>query len=186
MHRYSGYCPVTQYGPHLATRKSGYCEPHHVQYTQEKRRWHSSMNNYLRKTTPNDPGPWQARYATINWVPAQIQPNPEATAAASPDEDSQASNTDPTRSNQEPVADECAVTLGADTRQHLALLANAIEVNLNSLADKATYDEHDFSRRWAAHVEDRIEAIHLAALALRELARCSPPTTQKKPRHTGR
>jgi hypothetical protein len=180
---YSGYCPVTQYGPHLATRKSGYCEPHHVQYTQEKRRWHSSKNNYHRKTTPNDPGPWTSRYATINWVPVQIQPNPEAIAATPPDNYSQAPNTAPTSTSQQPVADECAVTLDADARRHLVLLAKSIEVNLNSLADKATYDELDFSRRWAAHVEDRVEAIQLAALALRELARCSPPSTHKKPRN---
>lgn len=143
------------------------------------------MNNYLRKTTPNDPGPWQARYATINWVPVQIQPNPEVVAPAPSDKDPQASDTAPTSTNQQPVADECTVTLDDETRKHLVLLANAIEVNLNSLADKATYDELDFSRRWAAHVEDRIEAIQLAASALRELADCSPPNIQVKLRNIG-
>lgn len=186
MYSYSGYCRVEKFGPHLATRKSGYCEPHHVQYTQEKRRWHSSKNNYLRKATPNDPGPWNARYAAIEWVPVHVEANPKATAAASPDEDSQSSDTNPTPRNLQVDAGECTIFLDTDTRQHLVLLANSIEVDLASLANTATHDALDFSRRWAAHVEDRVEAIQLAANALRELAQCSRPNVHKKPRHYGR
>lgn len=151
-----------------------------MQFTREKRRWYSSRNNHDRKTTPNDPGPWQSWYAAIDWVPVQIQPNPEATAPLPAE--FQKSNVVPPSIDHEIDVDVCAVTLDAEARKHLILLANSIEVRLESLAEKATYDALDFSRRWAAHVEDRIEAIQLAARALRELANCSPPSTGTKPR----
>ena len=151
-----------------------------MQFTREKRRWYSSRNNHDRKTTPNDPGPWQSWYAAIDWVPVQFQPNPEATAALPAE--SQESNVVPPSIDHEIDVDVCAVALDAEARKHLILLANSIEVRLESLAEEATYDEFDFSRRWAAHVEDRVEAINLAAAALRELAYGSNPSTQKKPR----
>lgn len=143
-----------------------------MQYTRAKRRWQSSLNNWRRGKTPTNPGPWARAYAEIRWIPVDIKALPEV---AGPEPE-------PAEKVQKVEAGEKVVILGEAASKHLEQLARAIEVNLQSLGHSATYDSLDFSRRWAAHVEDRVEAIQLAAAALRQLAEGSAPDTSKVPR----
>ena len=65
-------CLVTEFGDHLSQRASGYCEHHHGEYMLARRRWQSARNNFRRGASPNDPGPWADRVATVSFTAQDV------------------------------------------------------------------------------------------------------------------
>lgn len=166
MRTYSGYCLAIEFKPHLATRRSGYCDTHHEQYTREKKRWQSSLNNYRRGKTPNDPGPWVNLLKEIKFLPL---PNETADATR------QDHRTDTAPATLDTGKGDWNINIPPHLRKQLAQLAEQLDTGLLEIEQAATFAPDSYSKRWATHIHDRATAMRLSASVMRFLSEGETP-----------
>jgi len=155
-----GYCKARDWAAHMATRRTGYCEHHHVEYSAVRGRWKSAVNNFRRGASRRDPGTWQEYLAMHAHFTDRDHP------------------TEPSHDPElNPATEGPAVPIPETTSRRLITLAEGLDYHLRQFHDRAlNLNQSPFTREWAVEVEDRVEAMKCAAAALRAVAKGEEPS----------
>ena len=67
-----GSCKATLCAPNAATHKTGYCDFHHSEYEQAKKRYNDMKYNYNKGRTTKNPPDWNSYLATVPFTPIHM------------------------------------------------------------------------------------------------------------------